>query len=520
MERNFRYLLFLIVLISPFIFRDYSPSNELKYISIVDEALENHTWFTFFCHGEIYADKPPLYFWLIMLTKVLFGSYQMWAIGLISILPALGILMIMDKWVSSENSYFSTSTANFLLITTGFYLGSALVLRMDMLMSFFIVLSLYTFYRIYAHKNYTYEKWILPVYIFLAVFTKGPLGAIIPLLTIFVFLLSKKELRTWNNYFGGKQWLILLFLCLCWFLLIYREGGKEYLHNLLFKQTVGRGINSFHHKQPVYYYLLHIPLTFLPWTFLYFSVLWTGISKRIILTNVERLFGCMILSTLVLLSLISSKLDIYFLPAYPFIVYLTVCWMQRLDCTWYLKASILFPGILFAFALPAFPFFSRFLPYSYENSWIGYITLSLLSAGGIFSIFYIRKRQFTKAIESIALGILLFLFVSSFTISEFNKYIGFKELAEKGLWLSNVHQTDKYAFYKFRNGESMDLYLHKPLRRIGTIEELKQLENKHPLVLFVRNKEERREPELERWISSQKNVFSVGNYKVLVLGKK
>lgn len=44
--------------------RDYTPNNELRYLSIIDEALRNGNFFTFTLDGEIYADKPPLSFCL------------------------------------------------------------------------------------------------------------------------------------------------------------------------------------------------------------------------------------------------------------------------------------------------------------------------------------------------------------------------------------------------------------------------------------------------------------------------
>lgn len=64
-----RYLILLILVIPVLILRDFTPNNELKYLSIVDEALRDGHFFTFFHQGELYADKPPLYFWLLMLSK-------------------------------------------------------------------------------------------------------------------------------------------------------------------------------------------------------------------------------------------------------------------------------------------------------------------------------------------------------------------------------------------------------------------------------------------------------------------
>ena len=111
------------------------------------------------------------------------------------------------------------------------------------------------FYRIYTGRCSPADPIKLPIYIFLAIFTKGPVGLIIPLLTIPAFLLVKKQFKTIGKYLDWKQWSILIGLCSLWFIAVYREGGKTYLNNLLFHQTINRAVDSFHHKEPFWYYL-------------------------------------------------------------------------------------------------------------------------------------------------------------------------------------------------------------------------------------------------------------------------
>lgn len=53
------YLCVCIALLPVLMLRDFTPDNELRYLSIADEALRDHTFFTFTNHGVPYADKPP-----------------------------------------------------------------------------------------------------------------------------------------------------------------------------------------------------------------------------------------------------------------------------------------------------------------------------------------------------------------------------------------------------------------------------------------------------------------------------
>lgn len=94
-----KYLLVFLCFIPLFIFRDFTPNNELKYLSIADEALRDGHFFTFWNHGVPYADKPPLYLWIVMLGKWLLGTHYMLFLGMFSLLPALGTLAVMERWV-------------------------------------------------------------------------------------------------------------------------------------------------------------------------------------------------------------------------------------------------------------------------------------------------------------------------------------------------------------------------------------------------------------------------------------
>ncbi|MDD4247350.1 MAG: hypothetical protein PHO84_09390, partial [Dysgonamonadaceae bacterium] len=96
-------LIWFIALLPIMIMRDFTPNNELRYLSIVDEALVNGDVFTFTNQGEIYADKPPLHFWLMMLGKVMLNGHRMWYLSMLSFIPALITLVTMTKWMRMSN---------------------------------------------------------------------------------------------------------------------------------------------------------------------------------------------------------------------------------------------------------------------------------------------------------------------------------------------------------------------------------------------------------------------------------
>lgn len=498
MKNSLKYILPLLALVPLFIFRDYTPDNELRYISIIEEALQNGSIFTFYNQGVAYADKPPLYFWFLMLCRQLTGQNIMLLAGLFTLIPCAVIFYVMDKF-SKLNS-----TPLLMLITSVMFVGSAVVLRMDMLMVMFIVLALYNFYRLYSGTGSSANKYYLPLTIFLALFSKGPVGVLVPVVSIIVFLISEKKFKTIGRYLGWMQWGIILFLCAIWFTCVYLEGGYDYIHNLLFKQTVGRGINSFHHKEPFYYYLKTIWYAIAPWSILCVVVMVKGFTQRIIQRKtLYKFFSITILSTFVMMSLISSKIDIYLLPIYPFTIYLTMLLLQEMRTDWMIKSALLIPSALLALS-PIALFFVDELP----------LTILLLSVGGILGLFYGLKNKIEMACRGIAISMLATIFVVSFSVPKFNYMIGFREMAEKAITIAQENKIESYSFYQFRSGENMDVYLGQKLNAVESMEELKELRN---TLLFVRGREMRRQEDFRNYLETLELKEEIGDFKIYLI---
>lgn len=509
-----KYLLFLACIIPILIFRDYTPNNELKYLSIADEAIRNGNIFTFTNHGMVYADKPPLYLWIVMLGKWLLGTHSMLFLGLFSIIPALITVYVMDKWIGNTVDKKTRLSGQLMLLTSGLFLGSAIVLRMDMLMCMFIILSLYTFFKIYSGEHTKADKLLFPFYIFMAIFSKGPIGLVVPLLSVTTFLIVKKEIRHFGQYLGWKEFGILLGLSAIWFGGVYWEGGNEYLHNLLFNQTVNRAVDSFHHKAPFYYYATSIWYALAPWSIFYIITIIVGIKKRLIQTDLEKFFLVVITTTFIALSVFSGKLDIYMLPAFPFFAYLALLILCKIKEKLIVNITIAVPAtaILLA-ALPAI-FFMNF----HHNVYI-IIAATVLSASALGTLIYLYKKQLYRSINSLAIGILATIFIGSFAIPDFNEQLGFRKLAETGKKLATENGIQNYYSLGLRSAENMDVFLQKGVVKtdLETIDKL--IGEGQEFILFVRNRELSDGKPLVGRVNERKQE-KVGDQTIIVFNQK
>ena len=327
----FRAALIFVLLLPVLLRRDLTPTNEMKYLEIADEALRDGHFWCLFHNGEMYADKPPLYIWLVMLFRVLLGTHCAFLLELFSLVPALVTLWVMERWCAGELSGRYRLAASFSLMTCAWFLGSAIVLRMDMLMTMVITLALWTFWKMYRETGSPADRWLFPLYVFLAIFSKGPVGIMIPLLCIPVFLLAERRFRFMGKVWGWRSWAILALLCGIWWFFVWREGGSEYLNNLLFHQTAGRAVNAFHHKEPVWYYGYTIWYAMAPWSLIVIPVAFLPLFRKMRMSPLVRFFLVLSASFFVIMSLVSGKLAVYLLPVFGPICFAASMLLQELE---------------------------------------------------------------------------------------------------------------------------------------------------------------------------------------------
>ena len=476
----------LVCLFPVMLMRDFTTSNELRYLSIADEAIANGHIFAFFNHGIPYADKPPLYFWIVMLCKLLFGRHSCLALSMFSLIPAFIIVRTMDRWVMKGRPAMDRMALAGMTLTCVMFLGTMIVLRMDMLMTMFIVLALETFYRMYSGEGVRKsDPWMLPVWIFLALFTKGPVGLLMPPLSIAVFLAVRHDWKGFGKYLGFKTWGTIAVLAAVWLTCVWMEGGKEYIDNLLIHQTVGRAVNAFTHAKPFWFYLVAILWSLAPYSLLLigsFAASLLPADKRLDAappsdqknsarkrSDLEVLFLCTIISTIAMLSSFSSKLPIYLVPVFPFCVYLFPIVQNRLGERGWMRWSVGIFSILFSIIglaalavlsgivrIPALDEVFNEYPFVREGPAVNGIILMTL-ANVLGTIFLIRRKVWNIPVLLLVAGLFLAVFSASALTREINPLIGYKAICDE------VPEGMEVATVYLHRPENMDVYLGREI---------------------------------------------------------
>ena len=136
--------------------RPLQDYDEALYAIATHEMVTTGDLATITFRGQPYFEKPPLYFWLATISEKIFGENE-FALRLPSALAGIGlVLLVMLLTRELSGSRWAGVLAGAIELTMAPVLVVARDVRLDTLVTFFIVLAAYAFVR--ALKN---PKWFL-----------------------------------------------------------------------------------------------------------------------------------------------------------------------------------------------------------------------------------------------------------------------------------------------------------------------------------------------------------------------
>jgi len=322
--------------------------DETRYVNIARGMFANGDFITPYLNFEPFLEKPPLFFWLIVLSYKILGSTGEFASRLpgavLCTLMVFGTYFFGKKAIGSK--IFGLVSALILLssIWTGLFSRLAIMdIGFTALTAGCIYCAVITLFNV-EEKNKKYFWYLSYLFMGLSVLQKGLIGIIIPALVIvltFLALKKGKEIVKPVNIIPGV--IIALLVALPWHILAYKANGGVFIDNYIIKHHFARFLNSatgFNRKQPFLFYIPVLLIGFIPWIFTFISALVRGIKSMIkdfratksfrqIFsgdTNDRKLLifaSIYMLTVLIFFSISSTKLPTYILPAFPALALIT-----------------------------------------------------------------------------------------------------------------------------------------------------------------------------------------------------
>ena len=293
--------------------------DEGRNAEVAREMLASGDLITPHFNSLVYLDKPAVYFWLVAASFRLWGVTE-WAARFPSALMALATMLL--TWFLARRMFGSAAGlwAGIMLATTPLVLVYARLVIFDMTLAFLVTLAMVSYW--FAAAGNFRHAW-LDVIMFgamgLATITKGPVGFLLPLLSILAFQAARGRWGELRRLRWGLGALVFLAAALPWFIAV-AVRNPDFPRYALWEESLRRfATGSSRRGGSIFYYVPVFLLGFFPWSFFLLLAGWNRVKRWRELRQEAHKPVLFLLAWAVVIfvffTISRSKLPGYFLPA-------------------------------------------------------------------------------------------------------------------------------------------------------------------------------------------------------------
>ena len=337
---------------------DVCGANEAIEGLFVQQMVEHGALLFPLANGSDPMYKPPLFHWTATALAHLLGIHSVTAFSLrlpSAVYASAGVALTV--WFAlSRLDLQGAVLAGLILLSSYQYVSEGRIGRVDMALTFFEALAVFSFLwwmpaKDLASGNAPVERvrdnraalrYLFASALGLAVLAKGPVGAMLPMLAIAVFILWERRWHDIKELFSPGSAMLAFGLASSWYLACLFGRRFGFLNRQIGSENFGRFFGTLGAMAPTYY-LKPILLNSFPASLLVpFAVIaalrvekarapdgqgnGAGPQAR----DTVRLLAIFWIVTVGFFSLAAYKRRAYLLPLWPSAAVLTACWLGRL----------------------------------------------------------------------------------------------------------------------------------------------------------------------------------------------
>lgn len=399
--------------------------DEINFAESAREMMLTGDYFSVQVNFERFWEKPPLFFWLQVISMKLFGINEFGARFPNALFGCFTLILLYSIGRKEEGHRFGLIWAFVYLsgLLPSLYFKTGII---DPVFNFFIFSGFYAAYKTQS-PAYKKLKWplICGIAIGLAVITKGPVGLLLPLLGILVFYIVGKfrPLCTWKQLLTIV--LSILVLSSLWFGYDLYKNGPWFLVEFIEYQIELFTSPVAGHEQPFYYHLLVVFIGCLPFSVFALPQFTYKIKRWSLLSWMNVLFWVV----MILFSLSSTKIVHYSSMCYLPLSYLAARQVMIWDVKG-IKSKLQRLAPIIAFSILALclvavpfmfanthlwkdgvkdPFFSLALETKVDWNWINIYPWLLLPIFGVFWYLKAERKEMLKTLVVVSVGFIAVL---------------------------------------------------------------------------------------------------------------
>jgi 4-amino-4-deoxy-L-arabinose transferase len=314
-----------------------TETSEARYAQIAKEMIESGDFIHPTKMGISHYHKPPLTYYITTLGYFLFGINEFGARFFLSIALLVQLILIYKTSLLLFDDRKTSLLTIVLYFSTPLILASARNLTTDAYLNTFVMMAVYFWLRYLDQKKFFFLFYLS---LSLGFFTKGPL-VFIP---VFVFQLTwlyynKRKIKFSIYDFYG----VILFLIAFgwWYLAVILENPlvlKYFTSDQIYQRIVSN--DAFNRGKPIWYYIIFLPLSLIPWIIYLFLIL-----KKIDINTIKRkILLISFVLILLIFSVFKTKLIFYVLPSLAFLIMFASDQLSRISENHWKKFTLFIRG--------------------------------------------------------------------------------------------------------------------------------------------------------------------------------
>jgi 4-amino-4-deoxy-L-arabinose transferase-like glycosyltransferase len=458
--------------------------------------METGDWVTPRLDGVAYLEKPPLYYWPMILSYKIFGVHD-WAARIPFALCAMGLAWLtaaMGVWAFGKRAGFYAGLC--MATCIGLFLFTRILIP-DVMLTFTVALAFWAFLRALDEEERHPRLWagVLAASLGTGLLIKSLVGVLFPLAGGIIYLFLTRRLfyaRTWKRLHPFSGVLIALLIAAPWHILAalrnppyfyfgLHSGPGQYhgfLWFFLINEQLLRFLNLRYPRDydtvpRLYFWLFHL-LWLFPWS-VYFTAIAKLSFKPIDRAGRMRLMALCWIGFLLIFFTFSTTQEYYSMPCYPALALLLGSAMAA-GGSWIRRGTYVLCGVAAAAAIVTLTLFflvrhvpapgdiSSALsqhPSAYKLSLghmedltiesFAYLRVPLLIATGAFLVGAVGafRSAGLRAFLSAALMMVLFFHAARLAMVVFDPYLSSRPLAEALLRAPEGKLISGRAYYTF-----------------------------------------------------------------------
>lgn len=312
--------------------------DEARFATATAEMIRTGNWIVPHFNGDVRYDKPILIYWLMAIPMSILGPTEFAARAVSGFGGACLTVLLL---IFSAQVTQSQGAARFSAFCTMMFVMINIISRaatVDGVLVPVITFMVYLYWRAKISPQFSLKRHILFwVLMGISVLLKGPPGPLV----LGALALSYELLERFSPIYGepvrpeipfqvrairiASGLLIFLSVTLPWTIAVWLQTDGEFLEVALGRHVVERAQTSLEgHSGPIFYYLLaYLVVTFPLTPLAMIMVPWVWKNRQ---TQFLRFLLCWFIPTLIVLSLVKTKLPHYMAPLLPAISLAIGCW--------------------------------------------------------------------------------------------------------------------------------------------------------------------------------------------------